>query len=87
MGETLNRMLDNYLTTSNVQLQKGPDSVSFTINSSEGISKTSLYNVLPYMHLIFLTSTPNRYQEKLQRTPSFIHCSSITALAEELSCF
>ena len=53
VGETLNRMLDNYLTTSNVQLQKGPDSVSFTINSSEGISKTSLYNVLPYMHLIF----------------------------------
>lgn len=53
MGKTLNQMLENYLSTSNVKLQKGPDSVSFTINSSDGISKTSLYNVLPYMHLIF----------------------------------
>ena len=53
MGKTINQMLENYLSTSNVKLQKGPDSVSFTINSSDGISKTSLYNVLPYMHLIF----------------------------------
>lgn len=53
MGKILNQMLDNYLTSSNVELQKGPDSVSFTINSAEGISRTSLYNILPYMHLIF----------------------------------
>ena len=53
MGEILNQMLDNYLANSNVELEKGPDSVSFTINSAEGISRTSLYNILPYMHLIF----------------------------------
>ena len=53
MGEVLNQMLENYLVSSNVQLQKGPDSLSFTINSAEGISKTTLFNILPYMHLIF----------------------------------
>ena len=53
MGEILNQMLENYLVSSNVQLQKGPDSLSFTINSAEGISKTTLFNILPYMHLIF----------------------------------
>ena len=79
MGETLNRMLDNYLTTSNVQLQKGPDSVSFTINSSEGISKTSLYNVLPYMHLIFFDlhaqSLPGEIAENAQFHPlQFNYC-------------
>ena len=53
MGEVLNQMLENYLVSSNVQLQKGPNSLSFTINSAEGISKTTLFNILPYMHLIF----------------------------------
>ncbi len=53
MGEILNQMLENYLVSSNVQLQKRPDSLSFTINSAEGISKTTLFNILPYMHLIF----------------------------------
>ena len=53
MGEVLNQMLENYLVSSNVQLQKGSDSLSFTINSAEGISKTTLFNILPYMHLIF----------------------------------
>ena len=53
MGETLNRMLDNYLDSAKVQLQKGPDSVFFTLDSEEGTSRVSLYNVLPYMHLIF----------------------------------
>ena len=53
MGEIINQMLENYLVSSNVQLQKGPDSLSFTINSAEGISKTTLFNILPYMHLIF----------------------------------
>lgn len=53
MGEILNQMLENYLVSSNVQLQKGPNSLSFTINSTEGISKTTLFNILPYMHLIF----------------------------------
>ena len=53
MGEILNQMLENYLVSSNVQLQKGPDSLSFTINSAEGISKTTLFNILPvsYTHL------------------------------------
>ena len=37
MGEVLNQMLENYLVSSNVQLQKGPDSLSFTINLAEGI--------------------------------------------------
>ncbi len=53
MGNTLNQMLENYLASSNVQLQKGPNSVTFTIQSTEGISQTSLYNILPYIHLIF----------------------------------
>lgn len=53
MGNTLNQMLENYLASSNVQLQKGPNSVTFTIQSTEGTSQTSLYNILPYIHLIF----------------------------------
>lgn len=53
MGEIINKMLKNYLISSNVQLKKGPDSLSFTLNSAEGISKTTLFNILPYMHLIF----------------------------------
>lgn len=53
MGKTLNQMLENYLATFDVKIQKGPDSVSFTVNSAEGISRTSVYNILPYMHLIF----------------------------------
>lgn len=53
MGSTLNEILENYLVASNVDLQKGTDSISFTINSTEGISKTSIYNILPYIHLIF----------------------------------
>lgn len=79
MGETLNQMLDNYLATSNVQLQKGPDSVSFTINSPEGSSKASLYNVLPYMHLIFFDlrsqSLPGEIAENAQFHPlQFNYC-------------
>ena len=53
MSKTLDQMLDNYLASSNVKLKKGPDSLSFTLNSAEGISKTTLFNILPYMHLIF----------------------------------
>lgn len=53
MKKMLDQMLENYLSTSNVQIEKGPDSISFTINYSEGISKTSIYTVLPYLHLIF----------------------------------
>ena len=41
------------MATSHVELQKGSNSLSFTIKSAEGISRTSLYNILPYMHLIF----------------------------------
>ena len=87
MGKTLNQMLENYLATFDVKIQKGPDSVSFTVNSAEGISRTSVYNILPYMHLIFMTSTPGYCREKLQKTLSFILYSLITALAEESSCF
>lgn len=53
MGKIINQMLENYLSNSDVKLQKGPDSLSFIINSAEGISRTILYNILPYMHLIF----------------------------------
>lgn len=53
MSKTLDQMLDNYLASSNVKLKKGPDSLSFTLNSAEGISKTTLFNILPYTHLIF----------------------------------
>ena len=53
MADILNQMLENYLVSSNVQLQKRPDSLSFTINSTDGISKTTLFNILPYMHLFF----------------------------------
>ena len=53
MADILNQMLENYLVSSNVKLQKRPDSLSFTINSTDGISKTTLFNILPYMHLIF----------------------------------
>lgn len=53
MGEILNQMLENYLAASNVQVQKRPDSVEFIAESSEGTSKTSIYTVLPYLHLIY----------------------------------
>ena len=56
MGEVLNQMLENYLVSSNVRLQKGPDSLSFTINSAEGISKTTLFNIpVSYTHLTLPT--------------------------------
>lgn len=79
MGKILNQMLDNYLTSSNVELQKGPDSVSFTINSAEGISRTSLYNILPYMHLIFFDiharSLPGEIAENAEFHPlQFNYC-------------
>lgn len=79
MGKILNQMLDNYLATSNVELQKGPDSVSFTINSAEGISRTSLYNILPYMHLIFFDiharSLPGEIAENAEFHPlQFNYC-------------
>ena len=47
MGKIINQMLENYLSNSDVKLQKGPDSLSFIINSAEGISRTILYNILP----------------------------------------
>ena len=53
MGEILNQMLENYLVSSNVQLQKGPDSLPFTTNLVEGSSKITLFNILSYMHMIF----------------------------------
>ena len=53
MNETLNQMLENYLTASDVQLQKGPNSIAFTMDSPEGKSRTSIYMVLPYLHLIY----------------------------------
>ena len=79
MSETINQMLDNYLSTSNVELQKGPDSLSFTINSSEGISRTSLYNILPHMHLIFFDiharSLPGEIAENAEFHPlQFNYC-------------
>ena len=79
MGKILNQMLDNYLASSNVELQKGPDSVSFTINSAEGISRTSLYNILPYMHLIFFDiharSLPGEIAENAEFHPlQFNYC-------------
>lgn len=79
MGETINRMLDNYLASSHVEFQKGPDSVSFTINSAEGISRTSLYNILPYMHLIFFDiharSLPGEIAENAEFHPlQFNYC-------------
>lgn len=79
MGEILNQMLENYLVSSNVQLQKGPDSLSFTINSAEGISKTTLFNILPYMHLIFFDihahSLPGEIAENAEFHPlQFNYC-------------
>ena len=79
MGETLNQMLENYLASSNVQLQKGPDSLSFTINSADGISKTTLFNILPYMHLIFFDiharSLPGEIAENAMYHPmQFNYC-------------
>ena len=53
MNQVLDQMLENYLATSKTQIEKGPDSIILTMNSSEGISKTSIYTVLPYLHLIY----------------------------------
>lgn len=53
MKEALNQMLENYLLSSNTQIQKGPGSISFSNDSSEGTSRTSIYTILPYLHLIY----------------------------------
>ncbi len=53
MNETLNQMLENYLAASNVQIQKGSNSIKFTIESSDGTGKTSIYTILPYLYLIY----------------------------------
>lgn len=53
MKEVLNQMLENYLVSSNTQIQKGLDSISFSNDSPEGTSRTSIYTVLPYLHLIY----------------------------------
>ena len=87
MGEILNQMLENYLVSSNVQLQKRPDSLSFTINSTDGISKTTLFNILPYMHLISLTFTLDLCREKSQKMLCIILCSLIIAWVAGLKCF
>lgn len=72
-------MLENYLATSHVELQKGSNSLSFTIKSAEGISRTSLYNILPYMHLIFFDihahSLPGEIAENAEFHPlQFNYC-------------
>lgn len=53
MKEVLHQMLENYLVSSNTQIQKGTDSISFSNNSPDGTSRTSIYTVLPYLHLIY----------------------------------
>lgn len=53
MEKMLDQMLENYLAASNTQIEKGPNSIKLTMDSSEGISKTSIYTVLPYLHLIY----------------------------------
>lgn len=80
MGKTINQMLENYVSASNVKLQKGPDSLSFTIHSSDGISKASLYHVLPYMHLIFFDiharSLPGEIAQNAELHPlQFNYCA------------
>ena len=53
MEKMLDQMLENYLAASNTQIEKGPNSIKLTMDSSEGSSKTSIYTVLPYLHLIY----------------------------------
>ena len=79
MGDILSTMLKNFLEASNIQFEKGPNSTTFTINSSDGISKTSLYNILPYMHLIFFdihaSSLPGEIAENASFHPlQFNYC-------------
>lgn len=64
-------MLKNYLASSNVKLQKGPDSVSFIIHSTDGISKTSLYNILPYVHLLFFDIRTRSLPGEIAENASF----------------
>lgn len=49
----LDQMLANYLASSNVQIQKGPNSVNILIPSAKGMSKADIYFVLPHLHLIY----------------------------------
>ena len=79
MKEILNQMLENYLAIFNVQLQKGPDSVEFTTNSIGGTTRTSIYPVLPYLHLIYFDihaqSLPGEIKENASFHPlQFSYC-------------
>lgn len=49
MGNTLDQMLDRYLFLSNAQLQKGPNSLEFSMQGAKG----KIYSILPYVRLIY----------------------------------
>jgi len=53
MKKVLDQMLENYLDASKTHIKKGPNSIKLTTDSTEGISRTSIYTVLPYLHLIY----------------------------------
>lgn len=49
MEEALDQMLENYLSSTHAQFQKGPNSLSFSMHGAKGSS----YLIFPYMHLIY----------------------------------
>lgn len=53
MKDVLDQMLKSYLVSSHTQIQKGQNSISFSNDSPEGTSRTNIYTVLPYLHLIY----------------------------------
>lgn len=79
MGKTLNQMLENYLASPNVQLQKGSDIGTFFINSTEGTGRGSIYNILPHMRLLYFDiharSLPGEPEENMKFSPvHFEYC-------------
>lgn len=81
MKKMLDQMLENYLAVSKAQIEKGPNSIILTMNSSEGISKTSIYTVLPYIYLIYFDiharSLPGELAENAALCPmQFNYCIS-----------
>ena len=71
MEKMLDQMLENYLAASNTQIEKGPNSIKLTMDSSEGSSKTSIYTVLPYLHLIYFDIHARSLQVELSENSIF----------------
>lgn len=45
--------LDDYVSSMNMQIEKGPNSISFVTNTPEGRCVTSIFDALPFLHLIY----------------------------------